>query len=706
MGRIGIGHGGRGSARLIAPLAAAAGNAVVPAKLSPSAQWNGTAGSGFTVVPTDPVRTTAKPIMRLLDPPNQYFTDELTISVMAFAVDDDTLNGGIDRVRFHFEQTTVDVLAPSPRQFTRYDGSTYSLPCYTVRLKKPGGAAGTANLYIEAIPADATMQRRVLGPIQFSPVAAKHAWDRTIGLTGSGADFTGATLAIATVNALNAARLASAQNPRVTYISSGSSDLAAMAAVYTAQGYMTFECAPGVDVTFAKASYTTDAAMIMRPRWDGLWFKGAGFTFDMAVASEIYHETQVSNAFVAGRSHVFEGVRFTRSTPLGALIRKGLPGGGVPYSVRGSPWMLECDIRSIDTPGAGANLYRGCILAGGYGDVLPPLGIACAVGNRVDGWTSETYRKPINAMTVQYTGTGATATLSLSGLNSTNNRTFTARVDGASVGTFTVLNTEAASIAGTNYNVSNVVAWINSLPGWTATLQNDTRLAAVLNNGVAPYGAFTNLNVKNVTLQLSANWDTHTDFFQTGTLNNNVLIYGNSGHEMDAAILAMGGTDTFDFAIVNNAFDIKGDSFENANGEVFVSQFSGAHRHVVFAHNSFARQGLWLRSDFTGSGRYNPDTYCLVATNSIRALVWGSVPNADADMTIKDNHLHGSGFGVSGTGSPGEVMSGNHTTLYVNAVAGDFTPAGALATNLKTPVWRVDNRGKARAATASPGAIG
>lgn len=691
MGRVGFGQGGRGTARLPAALAAASGLSKCPI-LRPSAAWNGTAGSGFTTAPVDPVRTTAKPIVRLIDPPNQYISDALVVSVMAFANDGGTLTTGIDRVRFRFEGQTVDVLAPTMRRFTRHDGTTYSLPCYSVTLRRRGATAGLANLYIEAIPADATMQSRVLGPYQFGLASAKHDWVKTIG--AAGADFTTITAAIA------AAKTANAQNPRLTFITSGTYDMSGGTPNYTPQGYMTLQCARGVNVTLAKPSYTTDANMLMRTRWDGLWFRGSGFTLDFAFVDEIWHESQTTNPFAAGRSHVFERVRFTRSTAPGALIRKAVTGGTTTWSVRGSPWFLECDIHNMQSPGCAPNLYRGCTFRAGFHDVA--YGAACMVGCTVARWSSELYLNPLPSMTVRYTGTGAVADLSLSGINGASTRTFTARVDGVTVGTFTVLSTEAAFTAGTNYNVSNVVNWINTLSGWTAVLQNDTRIACALTNGAAGYGAFTNINVKTATLQLYTAFDLHTDFYQKDSINlvENVIIYGNSGTDIDAQFIMIGGNDSRDWAIIGNALDALDPSVDNPGGTTLASQFSRAHRHVIFAHNSFPQQTLALRTGASSVQQYDPDAYCLVANNSVRNISWDTT--ADADLVIKNNHLH---TGVTGTGSPGEVKSGTPSTLYANYDIGDFTPAGALATNLKTAVWAWDLKGARRNPSARPGAI-
>ena len=147
-------------------MSSASGMGLQLAQVTPSDAWDGTAGSGFISAPVDPSRITAKPVISLLTLERQYFADTLRIDVMAFANDGGTLINGIDRVRFYFEDDTpVDVVEHRLRSFTRFDGSTYLLPVYSVMLARPSEASGNAHLYIEAVPADATMQSRVLGPI-------------------------------------------------------------------------------------------------------------------------------------------------------------------------------------------------------------------------------------------------------------------------------------------------------------------------------------------------------------------------------------------------------------------------------------------------------------------------------------------------------------------------------------------------------------
>ena len=72
-----------------------------PLLIAPSAGWNGTAGSGFSTVPADPARTTAKPVLRLIVPPFQWYTNELVVGVYAAANNGGSLFDNMGRSEEH-----------------------------------------------------------------------------------------------------------------------------------------------------------------------------------------------------------------------------------------------------------------------------------------------------------------------------------------------------------------------------------------------------------------------------------------------------------------------------------------------------------------------------------------------------------------------------------------------------------------------------
>lgn len=154
------------SLRAVATTAAVA----VPSEIAPSANWNGFAGSGFGYLPSDPLRQTAKPAMRLIVPPNQAYTDSLLVGVSAFANDGGTLikNLGINSIIVYFEGNKIEITNPSYETITAENGAQVSYLGWWFRLKHDG-RNGEANLFIEAVPGDRSMQNRVLGPYLFLP---------------------------------------------------------------------------------------------------------------------------------------------------------------------------------------------------------------------------------------------------------------------------------------------------------------------------------------------------------------------------------------------------------------------------------------------------------------------------------------------------------------------------------------------------------
>ncbi|MFM2371329.1 MAG: hypothetical protein RIS85_1052 [Pseudomonadota bacterium] len=109
MGRMGFGSGRHRSTCLFTS---------GPPLLAPSVLWTGAAGSGFTNVPADPPRTTAKPAIRPIVAPFQWYTKELLIGVYAAANNGGTLidDMGIETVIVHCEGTRVFMKTLVPSQ--------------------------------------------------------------------------------------------------------------------------------------------------------------------------------------------------------------------------------------------------------------------------------------------------------------------------------------------------------------------------------------------------------------------------------------------------------------------------------------------------------------------------------------------------------------------------------------------------------------
>jgi hypothetical protein len=119
---------------------------------------------------------------------------------------------------------------------------------------------------------------------------------------------------------------------------------------------------------------------------------------------------------------------------------------------------------------------------------------------------------------------------------------------------------------------------------------------------------------------------------------------------------------------------------------------------VIVAHNSFPHQGMVLGN----AGTYTSDAYCLIANNSFRSLTL-SAPTTPVGVKMINNRLHTSQ--TVPLGGLNFAIGGSPESLYVDGVNGDFTPAGLLASDLRTPVVKHMMGGKLRGSVDALGAI-
>ena len=428
MGGFGFGHGSR---HLRPQVTGGLLSGRTPPLLEPSRQWTGAAGSGFSAPPIDPIRNTAKPACRLLVPPHQYFTRTLDVGVIAFANAGGTLIGGIDRVRFHFEGSSVDVVQPTWREIAtavgmrRYYG-------YWVRLKKPSSISGHAQLYAEAIPADATMQSRVIGPFQFTPRAT--LYDAELTVTPSKPEVAGANYH--TVSAAIAYhRSAALNNTLITVTEALTEDLTSTTAsgsYYVGEGYCTIQA--DAPVTFARPAQGFALESQIRTRINRLCFRGRNITFDMKNISALWTETGIG----AEGQHWLDGCRMVNSGGRGGLWLAG--SRPYRYLVDGRPFFTEVAFAGVADSASKASLARGCEATECYQDFTSDSG--CIINNVLDDFDSmQEWLVDVPALNVTYTGAEASATLALAGGNNASTRTMTA-VWGSNNATFTISRSE------------------------------------------------------------------------------------------------------------------------------------------------------------------------------------------------------------------------------------------------------------------------
>lgn len=658
-----------------------------PGLISPGPSWNGTAGSGFSVAPTPVTRTVAMPALRLLVPPNQYYSTELVCGFAAGANDNGSLmnNMGIAKLTVYYEGNSIEVAAPSYKTFPDVNGVDRTYYGWWFTLTRANATNGNANLYVEAEPRNALFQKRLEGPHQFSPytfAGTGDQYDYKIAVTPSQSVVAG--VRYQTVVAANTYLVAqAAQNPLITMTEGGTYDMTAVAATYQPNGY--FNLTASAPVTIGKAAYTTDTAANLRTRINGLHVFGSNVTIDFRNIGVMFRETG------GVRQHWLDGMRFTDSLGRGRLWRGGTRSQVAGWCVAGSPWFTETVMDNLQNICVGASLVRGVAGTVGYGDVVTD--VPCVVGVTCADWSNNDYANDLPSYTVAYSGAETTATLALTGLNDAATRTFTLKW-GANSSTFIVSRTEGAA----NYWPASVVNWINGLAitGMTATLLNDTRRATYSSLAGLKGDSFPDTNIKSTTLTVVTMIDLHNDFWQTVSFNENAYLADIKITDFVGAILfptASGGLK--DAVLMNIAsYNSPTTTGYDININTF-SQYSQAHSHVVTAGCSLSNQGLRLQSTYTA------DAYCAIINNSMRSMAWlGTVDN---DLLIKDNHLH-AGF-TNPTNGVNTTIGGDETTLYAGAATGNFTPAGALLSNLKTPVVRYDINRKRRAANDAAGAV-
>lgn len=602
--------------------------------LTPARSWNGLAGSGFGELPVDPVRTTAKPAMRLLVPPGQVYVDRMVVGVATGANNrgDCLTNLGLAAVEVHFEGRTARIERPTVLRYRDAGGAMQSAFGWWAELAHDGrnmveSAQGGAEVWFRAIPADPTMQARVMGPYRFYPRAKMHDLELIVAPSRS-------PVAGKRYRTLQAAaqhvKDSSANFARITIVERGLHEWEAISSGCHTWGYTVVDAT--VPVVIGKARPTTgqrnyDAINTMRPRLEPICFRGANLTLDFRNVFQLYHERPTN------RQHWLDGCTMTNSDPAGraALWRKGAR--PIAQVVRDWPWFTEVTATNLHNAMYQCSLARNCTLKRGAFDVFTES--LCVYGNHIEDWdTTDDWTVYRPALDVSYTGPG-NATLSCSGTNLAASRVFTAKVDGAVVGTFATGNGDAVFFSGTNYDFASVARWLDGLPGWSARLIDNTHLAAA-NQAKGTIGPWGPLPVGKDPLQLFSYFDLHADFYQkneTGVLKENVVIMDNVAREIVAQDLFFKGSGgCADFLTVNNIFVNKNRSGPTNNHAHIASQLTNPQSHVVIAYNSLTRQSIVIRGDL---GDTVLDRYCLIANNAVRDVGWRGKPRGEG--TIRGN---------------------------------------------------------------------
>lgn len=633
--------------------------------IGPGSAWNGTAASGYAgAVPAAETRVTASPAVQFWTPSKLRFASDLVIGVDADAL------GGIAHVEFYVEGATQKV-GLSLYEDKDVNGLPRRREGYWLRLNPKAftgrNAKGTVHVYARATAKDGTMQTRLMGPLILYPRDAESDFVKTI--APSGADFSSLRAA------LGAAQAAGAEAPMLTITQSGDYEVedGTWPRYVNGKGFCVVQAAPGVTATLKRSAMpTTIAGFPWDIRYDGVEFRGKGIILDKRNFTTI----GTANNPAGGR---INGAKVTNSIGTRDTLYwfKGVP----PVGLFVTPSYLE-DSTFEYVPGAGSFqvMVANCNFRGILGDVF--TGTHFVVGTYHDSMDQGFYRTSIDSLSVAYTGSGV-ATIEKSafdgggashGSNGNNTQKIFLRVSDVTVASIALgsMPTDA------NYNVSDVVNAINNVPGWSATLLDDSRHAShLLGKGFGNTNGFDRTVVNATPKTLITLVDIHADWWQAytgGPIRSNAILRNN----VQLGMMPEQGNEMFlldahlqDIIIAGNAF--------GGNGAWNCGNGNNSH---VYMYNCDAPLSAFTTPNGTC------DKYCryenlVVGLAFINAAnnsnqIWPAYP-AFVNCYFWP-HVHGV---PNSPNNKGNIVGKQGQTLFVSPTTGDFRPAGLLLSNLR-----------------------
>lgn len=668
---------------------------VIRSKLAPSPQWDGVAGRGFggafPAAPVDPVRETWKPWCNPLFVNWTTFGSDFIVTTQAGV---SQAVGGLARVEHWLEGVKEDLTQPTWRTYNDVNGVERRVFGYHSTLDydaiMAASPTGTLQFYMVAVPTNDWGQRRVYGPMTLYArepgVGAGKEHDIAIAITPSQSAAAGVRYPTLK-GALDYCSANGFRRPLITI----TEDCELKGETTTPEllvgtSWATITTAEGVSATIGDnttGSYTTAGWV---PRYDGLRFKGAGLTIDLAglnytLGSAIGCRSG-SNAMIW-----CDGCKIITGTPREDL---GGAGSGAAALHKGkqaaTPWFIpsttpnnwcftEVEVGPVSTYGISrAKLIRNVTIHDVSGSpVQDVMGAAQGLTVSDCGGYLPGLRVHEDAFLLSYDG-AATVQFEVAGANNAagGTRTFRIWVNNASS-----TPSYSRSIAATTSNpdqVTQVVDWVNGLgvTGLTATLSDPapTRAACFLSFAGNPPSAAISKRTLSGSFQFTTILDIHSDGFvqNINTENFSVRFLTITGNVESAPVS------------LNNPKEQKDFCIKNVECQDTSALTSGATHQdgYISAACDHGELRFWSGMDtgwFFGSGFSATDT-CYFGEIAAKKVYWSTV--VDPDLTISGVVTQTGGL-PSGADALSKALGGVETAaMFADPSTPDFTPTTLL----------------------------
>ena len=654
--------------------------------VKPGASWNGNAGSGGTA-PTPTSGTSGRGIYR---PACRWtVTDRQRAATnFTFGVDADALDG-VSSVTFWVEGATY--LVTTPRRIpwitangtisTRYGYwlTLNTAACVSQSPKTPtnGTAGNVLTIYATATPVNSSATAQIIGPLTVYPEATVNSVSKTIG--PSGADYT------SIYAALNATRIAGWSSPLFTFITTGYYDWQNGAwSNYTGSlGYVTFTAGPGVTATIGRAVLDYSNTQIL-PDCEYIELRGSGIQLDTRNFTDIV-------SYVANSTLRLNGCIITTSE--GTQNSYYWADGYKKRTAALSAYAEDCQFYWQQIPVSGQNLAinNACY---GYAELWSDSSLCCQ-GNWLQQSSADFFRVQTPAFTVIYTGASATATIAKTGSNNGGTLVLVDSVNGTNTITLGTDPTQSY------YLMSDVIAWINTFTGWSATAATPANMIRAsyligdLDTGFGTTNGFPATSAKNITLSTNTFIDIHTHGWQVfaGGLIENIIFRGNvqMGLSNGYTLMIFDTCPQFQDAVFT-------DMIYESGGTGIAIKTPCVLSHVVLRNFTCTTLGPSLA---VTTGSWSIDQYCIwqqcVFQNIyLSSGAWPTYP------ALVDSCLPTGQAPVGRSADTGNFVA---NSPFVNLGAQDFRLTGTPLVNLKTRLEQFDSANNARAATDVIGAL-